>query len=369
MAAGNRVTIRLTGDSREAEESFRNIAEEANRMAERVGESRSGFDRVSDGFDAVDNGAMGFRDTITGVQDSMAGFSALAEGNYVEGLYTLGMGVGDLASGFVNFIIPVTKATAGLVAQRAATVGSAVASGVARAATVTWTAVQWALNAALTANPIGLVIVAIGLLIGIIVLIATKTRWFQQAWNWVWERIGPPVMSIFNWIKDNWKRLLPILTGPIGIAVSFIVSHWDAIVRGVRSIPGRIRSAASGMWNGIKDSFRGALNWIIDRWNGLSFRLPSVTVFGRTIGGTTLSTPNIRRFQAGGVVPGGMNDEVPVILHGGERILNRSGSGSSDRPTTMIVIQSSSRVTDVVLDDLVREVRRRGGLDVVFERA
>ena len=30
------------------------------------------------------------------------------------------------------------------------------------------------------------------------------------------------------------------------------------------------------MWNGIRDAFRGALNWIIRKWNGLEFSIPRV---------------------------------------------------------------------------------------------
>jgi chromosome segregation ATPase len=48
------------------------------------------------------------------------------------------------------------------------------------------TAAQWAWNAAMDANPIGIVVVAVGALIAIIVVIATKTTWFQTAWKASW---------------------------------------------------------------------------------------------------------------------------------------------------------------------------------------
>jgi hypothetical protein len=71
----------------------------------------------------------------------------------------------------------------------------------------------------------------------------------------------------------------------------------------IKGLPAKIAVAAGGMWNGIKDSFRGAINWIIDRWNGLSFSLPGVDVPGiGQVGGFSLDTPNIPRLASGGIV-------------------------------------------------------------------
>jgi hypothetical protein len=98
--------------------------------------------------------------------------------------------------------------------------GSAIATGV-------MTAAQWLLNAALTANPIGLVVVAIGALVGAIVLIATKTTWFQtaweymsgalgKAWQWLWNSVLAPVIRFilngFATITDGIASMLNVLS-------------------------------------------------------------------------------------------------------------------------------------------------------------
>ena len=75
----------------------------------------------------------------------------------------------------------------------------------------------------------------------------------------------------------------------------------------VAGMPGRIASVAGGMWDGIKNAFRSAINWIIGAWNGLEFKLPSfggVKVLGRTLIpglGATLGTPNIPYIASGGI--------------------------------------------------------------------
>ena len=103
--------------------------------------------------------------------------------------------------------------------------------------------------------------------------------------------------------------------GPIGTAIGYVddlglaaeiasdlvLEKFDDAVGFVEEMPGRISGAASGMWDGISDAFSGAMNSVIRGWNGLSFSLPSIdTPFG-SVGGFTLSTPNIPLLADGNV--------------------------------------------------------------------
>jgi SLT domain-containing protein len=107
------------------------------------------------------------------------------------------------------------------------------------------TAAQWAWNAAMDANPIGLIIVGIGLLVAAIVLIATKTQWFQKLWSAIWGLVRKPVMAFVGWLKNNWQLVVwTILTGGIGLAVAMIVRHWD----------------------GVKHAFSATIDWVKHNW-------------------------------------------------------------------------------------------------------
>ena len=117
--------------------------------------------------------------------------------------------------------------------------------------------------------------------------------------SFIADRVGPAIGDFIGWLTD--------VIGKAGEVASSITEKFDDIVSTVRGMPSRISSAASGMFNGIRDAFRSAINWIIDRWNGLSFTLPSVDFLGQTIGGGTVSTPRIDRFAAGtSFAPGGL---------------------------------------------------------------
>jgi hypothetical protein len=72
------------------------------------------------------------------------------------------------------------------------------------------------------------------------------------------------------------------------------------------------------MWDGIKNSFKAVLNWIIQKWNDLSFTIGGGDVFGKTLPSVTLDTPNIPLFGNGGIVTrptlGIIGDEGPEAI-------------------------------------------------------
>jgi hypothetical protein len=126
------------------------------------------------------------------------------------------------------------------------------------AATKVWAAMQWLLNAAMSANPIGLAIIAIGVLIGVFVLLYKKVGWFRNA-----------VQAVWSWIKTNWPMLLMILAGPIGIAIGMIVKHFD-----------RVKSAATSVWNFVKNTFGKIKDFVSNIFSGAGGFVSSI---GRSI--------------------------------------------------------------------------------------
>jgi len=119
---------------------------------------------------------------------------------------------------------------------------------------------------------------------------------------------------------------------------TFITSKIDSIVTFIKGLPAKIASAASGMFNGLKDAFKGAINFIIDKWNGLSFTLPSISVFGKKIGGFTLSTPDIPRLAMGGIIPPSPGGTLATIGEAGrpERVEPLDPDGLSKRDKAII---------------------------------
>jgi tape measure domain-containing protein len=194
--------------------------------------------------------------------------------------------------------------TAAMVAQRAIILA-------VRVATLAWVAVQWALNAALSANPIGLIILGIAALVAGVIWAYKKFPWFraavQAALHGVKVALGWLVDGakfVWNWIKDHWPMIKKWLIGPIGAAVLYIIRHWDQ-VKDAFTVEGMKRRLRY-LWDGLKEGFRNALNFIIDKWNGLKFTTPSFEVFGQEVGGITVGVVPLPRLEHGGTaVEGG----------------------------------------------------------------
>lgn len=157
------------------------------------------------------------------------------------------------------------------------------------------TAAQWAWNAAQLASPTTWIILAIGALVAIIVLIATKTHWFQNIWKASWRGIRAAAEDVWGFLKK--------------------IPHW-------------LESAFSGVARAISWPFRTAFNFISDAWNntigGLSFSIPS---WVPGIGGDSFGVPRLPHFHEGGVVPGVPGSNQLAVLQGGEEVRSVSDAG------------------------------------------
>jgi hypothetical protein len=159
---------------------------------------------------------------------------------------------------------------------------------IAAAATAIWEGVQAAFNAVMALNPIVLIVIGIGLLIAAIILAYNKIGWFRDfvnnalkdvvaAFNWIIDA----AKAVWQWISSNWPLLLAIITGPFGLAVKFIIDHWDQIKAGatkvkdwivttfntitsfITGLPARFASVASGIWTWITDKLTTAWNVLV----------------------------------------------------------------------------------------------------------
>lgn len=323
MAAKNQVTLTFAGEGSQLKGEMDSIGAGAKEMGDDVGSAAKGFDNVGEAADRGETRILGAKDAVDGVATIMKGPGEQGIAAYIQGW-------ADLSSGVANFLIPATKAlfTTGLAAAK---------MKITAAATKAWTAAQWLLNVALSANPIGIVVAALVALGAILVVAWTRSERFRQI-------VTGAFSSVLGWAKRNWPLLLGILTGPIGLAVLAFVKYKDRII---------------GVFKAIPDAFRAAINWVIDRWNGLQFTLPSFKAFGKTFGGFTVGTPDIPRLHAGGFVPGAPGQEHLAILQSGEEI--KSNRGGSDGRTVLELRSSGSRLDDLLLQVLANAIQVRGG--------
>ena len=176
------------------------------------------------------------------------------------------------------------------------------------------------LKVALATNPLGAILLVIGLLVTGFTLLYSKSESFRNLIN----GIGASIKS------------------GLGAAVDFVSTKFTSLVSFITTLPSRIGSAARGMWDGIKEAFKSVINFIIDAWNRLQFKLPSFSFAGKTIGGFTLGLPPIKRLAKGGTVMPSAGGTLATIGEAGrpERVEPLDPDGLSNRDKAMIEMLS-----------------------------
>jgi hypothetical protein len=283
-----------------------------------------------------------------------------------------------------------------MIASKIATVAQAVASGIA-------TAAQWLWNIAQMANPTMLIVIAIIALIAIFVLLWVKCSWFRDFWIglwhiladsalWLWHKVLEPY---FMWIIGNYIMLWNFLkavgawfAGPFvdffvhayqwlkdkaTDAANWVTSKFQGMLNFFINLPGRIKSAVSGLWDALINVTRGAFNKVIGLWNSLDFALSiKVPDWVPGVGGKGFSVsdifPDLPYLASGGLIAraglamvGEKGPEVVSLPEGAQ--VHRSGTGPSSGPTQIVlrIDSAGSRMDDAIVELIRRAVRAQGG--------
>jgi hypothetical protein len=241
-------------------------------------------------------------------------------------------------AGALRAVDPMLQATAKFMQDNSTWVVP-LARGIAAAA-VAW----WALNIAMNANPIVLIITGITLLVIELIYAWEHFSGFRDFMKAMWKDIKIGFDLFLAFIKQWWPELLAPFTG----GVSLIIGHWDAIVDFVKKLPGRFVAAAKGMWDWVTQTwdtyvagpisrkfdsfitavtelpgklasagahlfdwvpaaFKWAINTVIGWWDSLSFGVPTIHIPGTNIdvGGGSIGVPYIHPFASGGAFGAG----------------------------------------------------------------
>lgn len=351
---------------------------------------------------AASSGAKKVKSAVDGIS---SGLSILKGGVSAVGSFAKGMGSAEAAA---------SEATGawgtfgGKISSVMSSAGSMITGlgqkmGILRGATEAETVAQGELDTAMDANPIGLVVVAVGALAAGFVLLWKHSTGFRNFWKGLWHDIQHIVGGAVSWIGGHWKLVLGILTGPIGAATIFITGHWHQITSGAAnmfhsvvgfftSLPGRIlhavgnlgsllysagKAVIQGLINGI-ESMIGGIGHAI---GGIAGEIRSFLPFspakkgplsgggapdraGRQIGamlatGITSSSPAVAaasaRMAAAAAVTGGAAAGHPGPGGGVMRLEVKGGGGMSG-------------LDRLFLSWLQEEVRKLGGDPLMFQR-
>ena len=172
-------------------------------------------------------------------------------------LYTLTVGKAGIAQGIMNGALSATEVLIGLLTGKIT---------LAQVATGLLSKAQAMLNAVMSANPIMLIITAIGILVGAILYLWNTNEDFRNAVGAIWDAIKSAfetainfIVNIFNtvidFIKKNWKGLLLLIANPFAGAFKLLYDNCEGFRNFIDDFVESIKEFFINGWNSIVEFF------------------------------------------------------------------------------------------------------------------
>lgn len=180
--------------------------------------------------------------------------------------------------------------------ERVATMRNVIASGIHRASMIASSiamyataAAQWALNAAMSANPIGLVIIAIVALIAAFVWLGTHFQAVSEFCTSMWES---PTAAI-----------IAFMMGPIGwliYAAMGLIANWDQVKAWFTLLWEDPKAALGQFYDWVMSKLGGLFDWISEKWEWVR-SIFSKPIQARVEGSATANGQSIQHNAKGGI--------------------------------------------------------------------
>ena len=180
--------------------------------------------------------------------------------------------------------------------ERVATMRNVIASGIHRASMIASSiamyataAAQWALNASMSANPIGIVIIAIVSLISAFFWLGTYFQAVSEFCTSMWES---PTAAI-----------IAFMMGPIGwliYAAMDLIANWDQVKAWFTLLWEDPKAALSQFYDWVMSKLGGLFDWISEKWEWVR-SIFSKPIQARVEGSATANGQSIQHNAKGGI--------------------------------------------------------------------
>lgn len=156
------------------------------------------------------------------------------------------------------------------------------------------TAAQWLLNAAMSANPITLIIIGVAALVAVFVVLWVKCAAFRNFWIGLGNDIASiakaAVAGVVGFFKSLPEKIHQIFDAVVGFAQKWgpliltavapvigipllIAQHWGQIKETISKVWDNVRQVTSAAWSGIQSGltnvWNGIRNGMTSAWNGI----------------------------------------------------------------------------------------------------
>ncbi len=197
----------------------------------------------------------------------------------------------------------------GIAAYHAALAVGAALSRAYTIATKAMTVAQWLLNAALSANPIGIVIAALAALGAGMVLAYKKSTTFRNIVNGAWRSVRATTQAVFGWITGT---ALPKFRSAMSATGRFFRTVVDGIRRTASKIKGAFEAPIKFVMNNVLK------NKLARGWNNVADKLK-------------LPHWNFKGYKRGGWTGPGAESDIAGITHADEFVIRKRARQKFER--------------------------------------
>lgn len=192
--------------------------------------------------------------------------------------------------------------------------------------------IAWAASAAAAAASTLLAIAPVIAIAAAIAALVLGIKYAYENWGWFREAVDavahflkdvlwPILQSIARWIISDFVPSLIVIATTLFNIGKDIYNVFEGIVTFIWNLPSRITQAATGMWNGIVDAFKGAINAIIGLWNRFDLGIPGISLpgwmGGGSWGGIGDVVPDIPYLDTGGLI----RKQTLAMVHPNEAVV------------------------------------------------
>lgn len=245
VAAVSKVVGAVTKTASAAAKGFELLSKGASGVATGVGKAASGIGsaakatasftgRIRDGFKSAEAAQSSF----SGAAGTLGGKLRTAWDGTTTAMSKVGPKLLEIGKSAKDGLVTVGQLAAKWAAAGAAAAASAVkflavktAEAAVAVATRAWAVVQAALNVVMSMNPIGLVVIAIGLLVAAAIYCYTHFKIFKQVVDDVFGFLKTAVVDVIHFVEQHWRLIISIMLGPLGIVISLVTKYWKDIPR------------------------------------------------------------------------------------------------------------------------------------------
>ena len=134
---------------------------------------------------------------------------------------------------------------------------------------------QWLVNAAMSANPIGILITALAALVAAFIYLWNTSEDFRNFWLGLWENIKEivniaieAIKAFFTPLVEFFKAIWEQIKEPVLILIDLIVLRFKLMIEAIRLVISKLAPIFVNAWNKIKETFSGVKAFFVTIFQG-----------------------------------------------------------------------------------------------------